>query len=272
MELITNIIVEYLKHNRRLCVPKLGTFIVKQPSGTIIFSELMRNDDGVLRSLLLAYGTKELEANGMMDRFVFEIRHAITTQGKYTIETLGEFTADINNTIAFAQVHQQQIFGGNIKPPIEILEQRRKPKPAPRASYQHVAMQTEVKRPARRHSAETASESLTLGKPDAYLRGLKYDSSKNKKREESGRGGSRGGGGKWWVMLLLIVAILATVATMLWLQNRTEATTIEVVTESEPLIIERDTTTITEPVIDSLGVDEVVIDDITTTQETIINE
>ena len=49
MKLITNILIEYLKHNRRLVVPKLGAFIVKQPSGVIRFSELIRTDDGVLR-------------------------------------------------------------------------------------------------------------------------------------------------------------------------------------------------------------------------------
>ena len=54
MELLTNIIVEYLKHNKRLVVPRLGAFIVKQSNGVIVFSELMRNDDGVLHSLLTA--------------------------------------------------------------------------------------------------------------------------------------------------------------------------------------------------------------------------
>ena len=165
-------------------MPKLGTFIVKQSSGAIVFSDLMRNDDGVLRSLLLAYGVKELEANGMIDRFVFEIRHAITTEGKITIEHLGEFSANLNNTITFSQPQRQQKFGGNIKPPVEVLEQQKKrhgyrPTPTPTA-------QQEVKRQTKTRRAETReSDNVTLGKPDAYLRGLKYDNDKNKKREES---------------------------------------------------------------------------------------
>ena len=80
MKLLTNIIGEYLKHNKRLVVPKLGTFIVKAQGGAILFSDLMRNDDGVLRSLLMAYGMKELEANGLIDRLVFEVRHAANTR------------------------------------------------------------------------------------------------------------------------------------------------------------------------------------------------
>ena len=63
MELLVNIIIEYLRHNKRLVVPKLGAFIVKQGGDNIVFSELMRTDDGVLRSLLMAYGMKELEAS-----------------------------------------------------------------------------------------------------------------------------------------------------------------------------------------------------------------
>jgi hypothetical protein len=273
VELITNIIVEYLKHNRRLCVPKLGTFIVKQSSGEIIFSELMRNDDGVLRSLLMAYGTKELEANGMIDRFVFEIRHAITTEGKYSIEALGTFTAEVNNTIAFAQVRQQQVFGGNIKPPLDILDKRKVQRPTTRAPYQHVAMQTATARPTKRHSAESTQEGLTMGKPDAYLRGLKYDSNKNKKREDSSRSSKRPGGNKWGVMALFIIAILATAAIMVWLQKRNvqpTAPTAPVVIEPQP--IERDTVTITEPTIDSLAVEATAIEELTETQATTYNE
>lgn len=259
MELITNIIIEYLKHNKRLCVPKLGTFIVKQSSGAIVFSDLMRNDDGVLRSLLLAYGVKELEANGMIDRFVFEIRHAITTDGKITIEHLGEFSANINNTITFSQPQRQQKFGGNIKPPVEVLEQQKKrhgyrPTPTPTA-------QQEVKRQTKTRRAETSeSDNVTLGKPDAYLRGLKYDNDKNKKREESSSS-SRRARSSQWVIVLLCLIIVGGAAALFWFEKRptmpatppsTKATTT-INHEATPAIM-GDTTLLTEPLTDSLMV------------------
>ena len=260
MELITNIIIEYLKHNKRLCVPKLGTFIVKQSSGVIIFSDLMRNDDGVLRSLLMAYGIRELEANGMIDRLVFEVHHAISTEGKMTIENFGEFTADRNNTITFTQVHRQQKFGGNIKPPVEILERRkilqqRQQRLQPRQNAQHTA---EAVRPTKRAKRKPQQDdNITLGKPDAYLRGLKYDNNKNKKREESGRGTSRSGGSKWWITLLLSLAIIGGVATLLWFEQKPATPTTTVVVEpiAEPInpIIEVDSAAMSEPIIDSLS-------------------
>ena len=121
MELITNILIEYLKHNKRIVVPKLGAFIVKQPSGIIRFTDLIRNDDGVLRSLLIAYGISELEAIGKIDRFVFEIRHALSQGEKYNIADLGEFRTGENNTILFSHKSEPRVIGGSIKPPVEAL-------------------------------------------------------------------------------------------------------------------------------------------------------
>ena len=260
MELITNIIIEYLKHNKRLCVPKLGTFIVKQSSGAIIFSDLMRNDDGVLRSLLMAYGIRELEANGMIDRLVFEVHHAISAEGKMTIENFGVFTADRNNTITFTQAHRQQKFGGNIKPPVEVLERRKIQQQRQQRLQQrtNAPRTAEVVRPTKRVKSKPKQEdNITLGKPDAYLRGLKYDNSKNKKREESGRSTHRSGSGKWWITLLLCLAVVGGVAALLWFEQKPATPTHSIVAEptTEPTspVIEVDSTAVAEPIIDSLS-------------------
>lgn len=284
MELITNIIVEYLKYNKRLCVPKLGTFIVKQTSGEIKFSDLMRNDDGVLRSLLLAYGVKELEAKGMMDRFVFEVHHAVAIDGKFAIATLGEFTADVNNTITFKQEgtigEQSQQFnrpsitseqtqkeeetqkeppkkrGGNIKPPVEEFEQRKS-----EHERLHPRQESDVKRnkPQRRkkptRQREEESDITLSGKPEAYLRGLKYDSNKNKKREDGGRS-SRGSnpGSKWIIILLFVVVVGAVLAIILWPKQETNSAAPIATT---PIVEERDSLqSDTLPAIDSLIISE----------------
>ena len=46
-DMINTIIIKYLRENRRLVIPKLGAFIVKDDNQTIIFSELLRSDDVV---------------------------------------------------------------------------------------------------------------------------------------------------------------------------------------------------------------------------------
>jgi nucleoid DNA-binding protein len=263
VEILTNIIVEYLKHNKRLCVPKLGTFIVKQSSGAIIFSDLMRGDDGVLRSLLMEAGMRELEANGAIDRFVFEVRHAITVSGKMKIEGLGEFSADINNTISFTPAPRQKIFGGNIKPPVEVIQERIPPREAkPQRRAVHTTTEAPTKQTSKRKQ-QTEDDGLTLGKPDAYLRGLKYDSRKNKKREESGHGKRVHGGGRGWIVMLLFIAILAGGAYLLWPQPKS----IVVTPHPDPVtIIESDSTGVdTLPAIDSLTTPEILEETLPTT-------
>ena len=41
------IIKQYLAAHKRLVVPQLGAFIVKEPERSIVFSELLKRDDGV---------------------------------------------------------------------------------------------------------------------------------------------------------------------------------------------------------------------------------
>ena len=265
MEIITNIIVEYLKHNKRLCVPKLGTFIVKQSSGAVIFSDLMRNDDGVLRSLLMETGKRELEAAGMIDRFVFEVRHAINLEGRMKIEGFGEFAADRNNTITFTAVPRQKIYGGNIKPPVEIIKNRIPPKETlpQRRVVQPTATATPVKRTSKRKQ-KPEDDGLTLGKPDAYLRGLKYDSNKNKKREESGHIKRVHGGGRGWIVLLLFMAIIGGGIYLLWPREKAFVEAPKEV--NTPAIIESDTTQVDSlSVIDSLNTPKIMEEALPTT-------
>lgn len=266
MEIITNIIVEYLKHNKRLCVPKLGTFIVKQSNGSIIFSDLMRGDDGVLRSLLVAAGKHELEANGLIDRFVFEIHHAISIDGEMKIEEFGVFTADINNTISFTSYQRKQVFGGRIKPPVEIIQERIPPRaPRPKRNMAHT---TSAVQPTQRRKSDEEG-GIAVGKPDSYLRGLKYDNSKNKKREESGHGKRVHGGGRGWIVLIIVVAIAAGATYALWPHKKSvERPTAHIETE----VVEHDVvivdTLLPTDTLDFVGADFSIATDSTTPVQT----
>lgn len=261
MKLLTNIIGEYLKHNKRLVVPKLGTFIVKAQGGAILFSDLMRNDDGVLRSLLMAYGMKELEANGLIDRLVFEVRHATSRGESYTIEGLGDFTQGPNNTLTFRQKREKVVIGGNIKPPVETLvdeqrkiervRQRREAESAPvqRKKQKELKEQKrEKKRPAK---VEEDDDIISMTKPDSYLRGLKYDQKKNKKRDEdfmipeTQRHNGRN------MLFMLVAAIIVGIAVWFVWQYLNSNYTLTINSNNEPTVAEavelRDSTALVEP-------------------------
>ena len=93
---------KYLETHKRLVVPQLGAFLVKEPGVSIVFSELMKRDDGVLRTLLREQGASELEAAGEIDRFVFEVRHAVERGESYPLEGFGVLHPGPNGTVAFA--------------------------------------------------------------------------------------------------------------------------------------------------------------------------
>ena len=99
--MLTDLIIRYLESNKRLVVPQLGAFVAKAPGGPVLFTELMRRDDGVLRGLLCAGGMSELEAAGAVDRFVFEVRHAVQEGREFRMEGLGTLCGGPEGTIVF---------------------------------------------------------------------------------------------------------------------------------------------------------------------------
>lgn len=98
--MVVDTINEYLKSNRRLIIPTFGAFVVKG-DGDIIFSELLKNDDGILRGLLVAKGMREIEAAGKIDRFIFEIRHALMQCNVCPVADLGTFYRSAEGVITF---------------------------------------------------------------------------------------------------------------------------------------------------------------------------
>lgn len=107
-DMINSIIIKYLQENRRLVIPKLGAFIVKDDNQTIIFSELLRGDDGVLRGLIKNHGVGDIEAAGVIDRFVFEVRHTLDRNMPYKIGNLGTLRRDEKGRIVFMGFYVQQ--------------------------------------------------------------------------------------------------------------------------------------------------------------------
>jgi nucleoid DNA-binding protein len=99
--MIVEIIAKYLESNKRLVVPNLGAFIVKVPRETILFSNLIKSDDGVLRAQLAQRGMSELDAAALIDRFVFEVNYRLEQSGVCALAAFGVLRAAQNGTVAF---------------------------------------------------------------------------------------------------------------------------------------------------------------------------
>lgn len=112
----------YLESHKRLVVPQLGVFIVKEAGKVVLFSELMKRDDGELRALLAAEGKSELEVAGEIDRFVFEVKNALQHGEEYPLDGFGRMCPGDNGIIHFVfdpTVKVEQPAGEQIPVPVE---------------------------------------------------------------------------------------------------------------------------------------------------------
>ncbi len=93
--MVAKIIRDYIEGGAaRLTVPGFGTFM-RKASGEVIFVDLLRTDDGVLCDLVEDYGRlTQLEAMGVVDRFVFEARNGIEKNGNVVLEDFGVMSKD----------------------------------------------------------------------------------------------------------------------------------------------------------------------------------
>lgn len=161
--MLIGIITQYLAEHKRLVVPQLGAFIVKTPGESVLFSELLRRDDGVLRGLLVARGMSDLEAAGVIDRFVFEVRHAAQTGESYDLPGLGRMQGRPDGTLAFVYTPGKAPAAAAASPS-EAVERGVSPRPSgpARASVRE-------SQPAGR--TEELPKKIT---PDPSLKGLRY--------------------------------------------------------------------------------------------------
>jgi nucleoid DNA-binding protein len=100
--MVGEIICKYLaKGNKKVIVPGFGTFMRKD-SGQVIFVDLLRKDDGLLRELVEDYGHySEVEAMALIDRFIFEIKRGIERNGSAKIDDFGTMFLDEKGVYQF---------------------------------------------------------------------------------------------------------------------------------------------------------------------------
>ncbi len=162
MELQT-VLTKYLETHKRIVVPQLGVFLVKEPGKSIVFSELMKRDDGVLRGLLMADGRSEVEAAGAIDRFVFEVRHAVESGTEYRLADFGTMKPGPNGTIHFCY-----------RPVVRLDRPTRpvEPVPAPSVGRQTPPVPKPVEKPAPEPVVDVASASTMQSAPRAEVRSV----------------------------------------------------------------------------------------------------
>lgn len=188
------IIKQYLAAHKRLVVPQLGAFIVKEPERRIVFSELLKRDDGVLRGLLRDGGTGDLEAAGEIDRFVFEVRHAVERGQEYPLEGLGVMKPGPNGTIAFvyAPAPAAPLSGGErpVRPP--QLE------PGKLAEAVRTAFAEPHVSPSAKMNPDPSVRGLRYGKPHKNTDACRYVDRVPRRR-----------GADWFIWIAIIAAVIA---------------------------------------------------------------
>jgi len=167
---LKNVLVRTIKHylsrHKRLVVPQLGAFIVKEPGGGVLFSELLRRDDGVLRGLLREEGMSDLEAAGAIDRFAFEVRHAVQEGAEYPMDGFGRFRSGPNGTLAFVHEPDDGVAGRAAE--AASAGSGLRPDPAP---VQQLSEAPAEAGEAPRAAAHPISSKI---EPDPSLKGLRY--------------------------------------------------------------------------------------------------
>ena len=195
--MIIKIISKYLENNKRLVVPNLGAFIVKDAEHKILFSNLMKGDDGVLRKLLIEHGVSELEAAGTIDRFVFEVNFRLDRDGVCGLDKFGALKRGANGIISFITnpAAQGEVLDGGLE---EHLAEGKKSEPAlPSRNAEPAANKAEAvdeeeemvirvvpkseptvePKPKRQVQSQSQKETLTVSsqkRPASYVKGLQY--------------------------------------------------------------------------------------------------
>ena len=187
-KMIVEIIAKYLESNKRLVVPNLGTFIVKVAGESVLFSALIKNDDGVLRSLVAQQGMSELEAAGVVDRFVFEVDYRLQNDKECRLKGFGVLKGSDSGVVKF--VYDTTVDGENLdgetverkrpaqksqvtEPVVESVAKESQPKVEP--VVEPVVEEQPQRRPVSRNDIGNPRVSVSAKmNPENYVKGLRY--------------------------------------------------------------------------------------------------
>ncbi len=198
--MICEYITRYLLLHKRIVVPALGAFVVNPSNGELLFVELLKQDDGVLRNLLTVDGLSPVDAAGAIDRFVFEIRHRVESGGTATLKGIGRLSRAEDGLYRFeydpyaghtdiavpASVPEQQSAEPEPAPkpepvlPDPVPEPEPEPEPEPKPVKEpepaYIPEPQPVKEPVIEELAAPTNEvrPRTIMTPETYVKGLRY--------------------------------------------------------------------------------------------------
>lgn len=184
--MVVEIIAKYLESNKRLVVPNLGTFIVKVAGESVLFSALIKNDDGVLRSLVAQQGMSELEAAGVVDRFVFEVNYRLQNAKECGLQGFGVLKCGDSGVIKFQfdksatgdnldGVKAERVKASAVKSVENSVEPVVEPAPQSIEKSSDVAATEEVKKPTSKGEiGEPRVSRSAKMRPENYVKGLHY--------------------------------------------------------------------------------------------------
>lgn len=106
MAVIDKYIKEFVHNNRRVIIPDLGAFLLKDSGNegnkTIIFSSFLRYNDGFLEEVLAQKANLDkASASVAVKKFTEEITRAMRNKKRYEIPDFGYFALDDKGTIQF---------------------------------------------------------------------------------------------------------------------------------------------------------------------------
>jgi hypothetical protein len=127
--MIDNIILEYLRTNKRLVVPELGSFIRKE-GGETVFAEFLKKDDGVLTGLLAKeYGLEPAEAAEAASGYADSVRRTVAASGRYVVEGVGVLHTDANGQLALEGAGEPKRSVSVVEEVITVVEPEPEPEP-----------------------------------------------------------------------------------------------------------------------------------------------
>ena len=252
--MVVEVISKYLATNKRLVVPNLGTFIVKKAGEQILFSNLMKGDDGVLRGLLVEEGLSTIEAAALLDRFVFEANFRLQQGLACSLKNFGTLRNGDNGTVLFDYEPQMdgEVFDVDVIQPqakaeeqveeqiaeIEVVETEGD---VAAATEEEVAISVEESAAAdvrgdvydeyddeeyiepepkelgksRYDDRQEVLRSTSIRR-DSSIKGLKYKGSSNISQRGSGYKGGSSKGISGWLLVLVVAAALLAIGMLLW--------------------------------------------------------
>ena len=231
--MVVEIIAKYLETNKRLVVPNLGTFIVKVPAQSVLFSNLIKNDDGVLRSLLHQSGISELDAAALIDKFVFEVNYRLENSQVCALDGFGVLRSGANGTVVFtynteakgdvldggaserlAEIEAQRVAEEEQEEPkIEIVEHNASEEPEEEAGEDEgeVVIDVTPRRVEEPMPVERRKSERRRNEAD-YVKGLRYGKGRKVVTGREGATSRKSSKGSAIIIIAMIAALVAILA------------------------------------------------------------